>query len=273
MPGSSAPANRKGSQRLDALRFRGVRGGVIPPHRAMAGLPWTLRQFLSTLSLTAGVFALFLGALPWIGDLWRFIFARSRDFLGGLDLPLGEQALSLPAGLEIVLPLLAVTTPQPGAAELWTAGIAAAVVFLLSFALADRFMPARYFLRLLAILQASAVIFFAFSGEPFPYQLQDHVYLLLTAGLVVMGLAPLVLGLTLHLFDIALWKKLLLTLAVLAHLAVFLPLKAMVHVWLVLHGTAVVMPVLFLVFGLLMDVMILVAFYGWILSEKGGPRA
>jgi hypothetical protein len=38
---------------------------------------------------------------------------------------------------------------------------------------------------------------------------------------------------------------------------------------LVLQGTALVMPVLFLLFGLPLDVLILVAFYGWALSWPG----
>jgi hypothetical protein len=256
-------------RRLDAVRFRGVRGGVIAPHRSMIGLRWTPRRFLSTLLLTLGGLTLLVLALPWIGDLWQLVFASTRDSLGGLQAPLGDQQLTLPGGLSITLPVLAALTPMPGSSTLWTAGVVAALVFALSFALPARFTPLKYFLRLLAILQGSAVLFFAFSPEPFPYRLQDHVFLMLTAGLVVMGLVPLVLGLTLHVFDIAFWKKLLLTVAVMAHLAVFLPLKAMVHIWLVLHATAVVMPVLFLIFGLLMDVMVLVAFYGWVLSETG----
>lgn len=238
----------------------------------MRGLRWTPLRLLSTLLLTLGGLALFLVAVPWIGDLWQLVFARTRDYLGGLQAPLGDQELTLPGGISLTLPVLAILTPLPGAGALWTAGIVSAVVFAVSFALPTRMTPLTYFLRLLAILQGSAVFYFATSLEPFPYRLQDHVFLLLTAGLVVMGLVPVVLGLTLHVFDIAFWKKLLLTLAVMAHLAVFLPLKAMVHIWLVLHGTAVVMPVLFLIFGLLMDVLIFVAFYGWVLSEKGESR-
>jgi hypothetical protein len=53
------------------------------------------------------------------------------------------------------------------------------------------------------------------------------------------------------------------------HLSVFLPLQVLVHVGLVLKGSALVMPVLFLIFGLLLDVLILVAFYGWALSWPG----
>lgn len=267
MPGRALP------DRLDLLRRQGVRGGIIPPHRSMAGLRWSTGRLLSTLVLAGGGLALLIVALPWIGDLWQFLFATVRDGLGGLDVPLAPEPLRLPGGLGITLPSVQAVTPQPGLPALWIATGVSVALFLVSFPLPERFTPARYFLRLLAVLQLVATGFFAFSPEPFPYRLQDHVFLLLTAGLVVMALAPLVLGLTLHVFDIALWKKALLTVAVMGHLAIFLPLKAMVHVWLILHGTAVVMPVLYLVFGLLMDVMVFVAFYGWVLSTREEGRA
>jgi hypothetical protein len=259
--------------RLELLHRQGVRGGIIPPHRSMAGLRWSAWRLVSTLVLAGGGFALLVVALPWIGDLWQFLFARIRDGLGGLDTPLTAEPLALPGGLSITLPSIQAVTPQPGLRALWIAAGVSVGLFLASLPLPERFTPARYFLRLLATLQLIAVGFFAFSPEPFPYRIQDHVFLLLTAGLVVMALVPLVLGLTLHVFDIALWKKALLTLVVMGHLAVFLPLKAMVHVWLILHGTAVVMPVLFLIFGLLMDVMVFVAFYGWVLSTREEERA
>ena len=267
MPGKVARAELDRAKRLERLRVRGVRGGVITPHRSMVGLPWTLVRLLSTLLLSAaGLAALYLG-LPWIGRLWQAVFEQGRAFLG-LRVPLGDQLYSL-AGAEFSLPVLAVTTPLPDDRVLLIAGLVAAGVLAGSFLLPARFIPLRYFLRLLVVVQASAVAVFAWSAEPFPYRLQDHAALLFLAGLAVMALVPLVLGFTLHLFDLAFWKKLLLTITILGHLALFLPLQALVHLWLVLHGSAVLMPVLFLVFGLLADVLIFVAFYGWALSWRG----
>lgn len=234
----------------------------------MVGLPFTLWRLFTTALLSAGGLALVLGMLPRIGLAWQRIFEFVRDTLG-IDAPLGDQLFALPGGLRFTLPVLAVPTPLPDARALLIAGGVSLVAFLASFALPDRFTPLRYFLRLLALLQATAIGFFALSTETFPYRLQDHVYVLLTAGLVVMGLVPLVLGLTLHVFDLAFWKKALLTLMILGHLAVFLPLKVLVHVWLVLHATAVIMPALFLLGGLLLDVLVFVAFYGWALSWRG----
>ena len=268
MPGKSAAVELERARRLESVRIRGVKGGVIAPHRSMVGVPWTIWRLVTTLILSLGGVALLLAALPSVGWFWGVVFERARDFLG-IHAPLGDQLFSLPGGLTFSLPVLAVATPLPDSLALWITGIVGAVVFVASFALPERFTPLRYLLRFLVVLQGTAILFFAVSRDPFPYRLQDHVFILLTAGLVVMGLVPLVLGFTLHLFDLAFWKKLLLTLAILIHFAVWLPLQALVHLWLILHGTAVLMPVLFLAGGLLLDVLIFVAFYGWALSWRG----
>lgn len=248
--------------------MRGVRGGVIAPHRSMVGLPWTVWRLATTLVLSLGGFALVVASLPWLGRFWQMLFERVGAFTG-IDAPIGDQQFSLPGNIHFTLPFIAAVTPQPDVGVLWIASAVAAAMVLVSFLLPERFTPLKYLLRLLALLQGSSILFFAASAEPFPYRLLDHVFVLESAGLVVMGLVPLVLGFTLHVFDLALWKKLLLTLAILTHLAVFVPLQALVHIWLVMHGTAVVMPVLFLVFGLLLDILVFVSFYGWALSWRG----
>ncbi len=264
----AARSQRERARRIEALRVRGVGGGVIAPHRAMVGLPWTMWRFVVNLLLSLGGFALVVGSLPRLARFWEIVFERARAFTG-INAALDFQQVSLPGKLGFGLPFLAAVTPQPGPAALWIGGVGAGLVVVLSFLLPQCLLPWRYFLRLIAALQVSSLAFFAVSADPFPYRLVDHVVALETGGLVVMGLVPLVLGLTLHVFDLALWKKILLTLAILTHLAIFIPLQAMVHIWLVLHATALVMPVLFFGFGLVLDVLIFVAFYGWALSWRG----
>lgn len=268
MPGS-ATRDTERARRLERLRVRGVRGGVIAPHRAMVGLPWSTGRLAGTVTLAAGGLAAVLGVLPWLGRAWGLAFALARDALP-IHAPLGDQLYTFFGRLTIALPVLAAETPLPDSRVLWIAGAATALVLLASFLLPVRFLPLSYFLRLLAFFQTTAILFFALV-EPFrfPYRLQDHVQLLLLAGLVILALVPVLLGFTLHVFDLPLWKKGILTVLVLGHLALFVPLKALVHTWLVVHGTAVVMPVLFLLFGLLLDVLVFVAFFGWALSWRG----
>lgn len=233
----------------------------------MATMPWSAGRLGTTILLGVGGFAGYGALLPWLGRFWGLLFDLGATFLG-LPVELGAQRLTFPAGAGLDLPGISVVTPLPDARVLGIAGLATLGVLLASFLLPQRFIPLRYFLRLLVVVQGTAILFFWQSPDPFPYRIADHVFVLLTAGLVVMGLVPLALGLTLHVFDLAFWRKLLLTVLIVAHLAVFVPLNVLVHVWLLLNATAVVMPVLFLVFGLLLNVFVFVAFYGWGLSWR-----
>ncbi|MGH7562064.1 MAG: hypothetical protein ACRENB_13720 [Gemmatimonadales bacterium] len=268
MPGKEVAARLARARRLEAVRIRGAKGGVIAPHRSMVGQPWTLWRLTTTLVLALGGVAALALTLPELGRLWGLIFLEARDrlFPGA---PLGDQLFTLAGIVEWSLPVLAAPTPVPDREALLVASGVTAAVVLGTFLLPERWLPVRYLLRMAALLQATAIGVFALWPASFPYRLPDHVVLLLASGLVVMGLAPLLLGLTLHVFDVGLWRKALVTLALLAHLAIFLPLKALVHAWLIVHGTAVLMPLLFLLFGLLLDVLVFVAFYGWALSWKG----
>lgn len=90
MPGRSPIAALEGTRRLEALRFRGHKGGVIAPHRAMVGLRWTTWRFSTTLVLALGGLAGFLALLPRLGQGWQLLFLRARDFLG-LGVPIGDQ--------------------------------------------------------------------------------------------------------------------------------------------------------------------------------------
>lgn len=233
----------------------------------MAGMRWTAWRMVTTVVLGLGGLAGYVALLPWIGRLWQLVFERGQAFLR-LPIQVGRQELALPAGWQLSVPAVSAVTPTPDTRVLLIAGLVSLGVLLLSFLLPQRLTPLRYFLRLLVVVQATAILFFWGSAEPFPYRIADHVYILLTAGLVVMGLVPLLLGFTLHVFDLAFWRKAVLTVLILGHLTIFVPLNVLIHVWLLLHATAVLMPVLFLVFGLLLNVFIFVAFYGWALSWR-----
>jgi hypothetical protein len=257
---------------LADLRRRGVRGGIIPRHRAMAGLAIPRERIVTAalvaLGLAAGVFF----ALPPLAELW----ARGFE----LVLP----ALGVPGGVGMryttFFGVHALPTPYllAGAGEpsplTWRvlAGVAAGFI-LLSLILPQRFTPLRYFLRFLALLLAITLGYFALTpAGSFPYTLASYSGGLLAAAQVVLVLVPLLLGFTWFVFDVSWGRKLLLAALLLGHLAVFIPLQVMAHAWLILQGSLALLPVLFLVFGLLMYVMIFVAFYGWGMSWPPARR-
>jgi hypothetical protein len=210
----------------------------------------------------------YAAGLPVILSLWQRFFAWAR---GWLDLPvlLGEQTLLLPGGATLRVPELSATTPQPGPGTLVVAGAVTACVLGATFLLPRRLTPVKSFLRLLVVAQASAILFFATSIDPFPFRVADYLFGLLSTGMIAMALVPPVLALTLYPVDLTWPRKLGITLFLMAHFAVLTPLLTLVHAWLVLQGTAVIMPALFVGFGLLPYPLTFLAFYGWAMSWPG----
>ncbi len=73
---------------------------------------------------------------------------------------------------------------------------------------------------------------------------------------------PLLLGFTYYIFDFGLLRKAVLTAMTMLHLAVFLPFQVLTQA-LVLQKTVLFMPVLYIVFGMPLDVLLIIAFYSW----------
>lgn len=231
----------------------------------MGGLPrggGTLGVALGLALLGSAGYALLL---PRLLDAWGRFFEWSRS-IAGLPLMLSEQVLILPTGAALRVPELSAVTPQPTQNALITAGLAALLALVCSFLLPRRFTPVRSILRLLALVQASAVLFFAASVEPFPYRISDYLFGLLTTGMIAIGLVPAALALTLGPLDLAWWRKVLATLLVMGHFSVLTPLLILLHAGLILQGTAVLMPVLFVGLGVLPYPLVFLGVYGWAAS-------
>lgn len=250
-----------------------MRGGIIPRHRAMAGLAIPRSTIAAAAALGLGGAALMLAALNPLAELWaRF----AEAVLGPLGLAGGVGTLQtrLLGGWVLDTPYYLVEAPEPGPAAWRLAAAITATAVLATFLLPARFTPLRYFVRFLALVQGTSLAFFALApAGSFPYTLSSYTGGLLGAGQVVLVLLPVVLAFTFYLFDIRWSQKVGLTLMLLAHLAVLIPLQVTVHAWLVARASLVVLPPLFLFFGLLVQVMVFVAFYGWGMSWRPAGRA
>lgn len=230
----------------------------------MLKLPDPGRRLATAVALSAVGVAGFGLALPALGRFWVALVSRVHDFLA---MPGPVIAYPTTIGpIELVVPTVALDAPIPVASTLSVAGGVTAALILVSLAMRGRWLPLAYFLRAVAVVLTTSIGFFAFWPDQFPYRLSEYLVGQLRAGLVVMGLVPLLLGFTFYLFDLSAIRKLLLTLMVMGHLAVFLPLQGLVHALLIVKFSLVAMPVLLLLFGILLDVMIFVAFYGWAMS-------
>jgi len=253
---------------LNQLRLRGARGGVIRQHRAMIGLRWTPSRIIRAISLSVFWLAVVILALPSLARGYALFY---EEIVWWVGLPAGVSVSTVRVGelLAVGVPYLRVESPWPEQIHWLVVGGLTVLAVAVSFVLPDRFLPARYFLRFLAMVQSVSLGYFAFASPPFLYPLPGYTAGLLMAGLAVLVLIPPVLGLSFYIFDHSLRQQLALTVMLLLHVAVFLPVQVLIHAWLAHYLSALVQPTLFFIFGLLLEVMVFVAFYGWAMSWQG----
>jgi len=258
----------KPSRRIDALRDRGFRGGRIAPHRAMIGLEisWSLVIDLVVLPLLFSTAMLAL--LDPLLSAWRDFFVTLREPLG-LHGAVTTSVFELgPMG--IAIPSFTAQGYWPEPRDLQTGWLLTGIMTAVGWLLRGRALPLAFLLRAVAILQLSAQLWFTFAPPPLIYSLSEYIRGLLICGVILLLLAPFLVAFTFHIFDFLLWQKLMMATLLLTHLAVLLPLQAAVQTWIIHRGSLLTLPVLFFVFGPLLDVFVYVALYGWGMSWRSG---
>ncbi|MFN8670385.1 MAG: hypothetical protein U0164_24615 [Gemmatimonadaceae bacterium] len=257
---------------LGELRVRGSRGGIIGAHRAMVTGRLTPSRVSSMLVVPALLAALVTVLLRPLGEGWRLLYERLAPWLG-MGEPIGFAAVSLGDRFTFYVPHLTTAAPLPGVWHYWVVGGICALVLAMSLLLPDRFTPLRYYLRFATLVQLSSILYFAIRPGAFPYALPQYTLGFLQAGCAVLVLIPLVLGLTFFPFDIALWRKVLLTVLTVGHIAVLLPLQVLLHAYVVQHLSLLTLPTMFFLWGMLLEIFVFVGFYGWGMSWPDAPRA
>ncbi|MFN2324289.1 MAG: hypothetical protein ABR551_00225 [Gemmatimonadales bacterium] len=270
--GSTGDAITRRETRLADLRRRGVRGGIIPRHRAMVGVAIPRRRMLTATTVALAIATAMFFALSPLAELWARLFEALVGPVG-IAGGIGERHTTFFGVHSLPTPHFGAVAGDPSVTTWRVVAVITAVLVLLSLVLPQRFTPLRYFLRFLALLQTVSLAYFALApAGSFPYTLASYTGGLLAAAQVVLVLLPLLLGFTYYVFDISWGRKLLLTALLLGHLALFIPLQVTIHAWLIVQGSLLVLPPLFLVFGLLLHVMIFVSFYGWGMSWPAARR-
>ena len=258
------------ARRIDTLRREGVRGGRIAPHRAMIGLEVSRWLFVDLLILPVmfalGVFV----SLEYIMQGWYW-------FLETLQAPLGfpgiaTRVVEIAPGLFVPVPHYTAEAAWPSTLQLGIGWVFTAVLAGVGVLLRGRATPLGYLLRGIAIVQLSAQVWFTLAEPPFAYALPQYMSAVLLTGVVILLLSPFLVALTFFIFDFSLVQKAAMALLLVLHLIVLVPMQAAVHAWIVYHGSFLAMPVLFLVFGILLDVFVYVALYGWGMSWRSGGK-
>lgn len=255
----------------DPTRFRGYRGGVITMHRALARLVFTPLDRFAAILLVLLFLLLWAVSLPQICRFWRVALTFGIKSLA-LPVTIGLRAHHLTHFLHFDIPFPRVPGLVPTATVWWWTAAVVLALFAASFLFSPRLIPVTYLLRVILAVQASALFYFAWLPARFPHTPDSYLEGLVTYALALISFVPLLFGLTYYIFDFGVGKKALLTALTMLHLSLFLPLQILLQA-LILRVSILFMPLLYVVFGLPLDILIIIAFYSWAMSWSPRPIA
>lgn len=254
-------------RRVESLKNIGHFGGTISQHRALLTLPMHPFDFVSSIIMAVVLFFIYLFALEYVFTAWAWLLEVCTDLF---QMKVEQGKFGFEAGIfKVYAPYLKLGAATPTNSEWIVSVIIVAVVFVISLFLPERFIPLSYLLRALALIQVISIAYFLFFGNYYPYSLASYHAVMMLAGLIFTGLVPIIYGLIYYIFDETVTRKLWLTVLTMAHLLVLVPLQYFTHAYLIQAFSLLYMPILFLMFGLMIDVFILIAFYSWGMSWEG----
>jgi hypothetical protein len=245
----------------DRARFLGHRGGVISTHRALMRFVLKPSDLALSSALVVLLSALWLVLLPLVCRFWRLVFMAGTKMLA-LDTTIGGREHHLSAYFRFSVPYPRVESVAPSPDLWWTVATVVLLLFGASFLLTGNYLPLAYLFRAVLCVQASALAYFAWSPALFPHTASGYLEGLVSYGIVLISMVPALFGLAYFIFDFSLARKALLASLTMLHLCLFIPLQALLHA-VVLHSSVLFMPLLCMVFGLPLDILIVIAFYSW----------
>lgn len=250
----------------ELVRFRGHRGGIIPMHRALARLSYSLTELSSSVALTLVILSAWTKCIPYVCAFWRRIFLLGLRYLP-LRADLSTSAHHFGPLLRFDLPCFRIEPLLPGSL-LWEAMCVLTLSGLaITFVLPSRLIPLIYALRAGLFVQVSALGYFAVRPAEFPYTPSEYLEGLVMTGLAVISMVPLLFSLTYYIFHFSLCKKVSITVLTMGYLCLFLPVQVLLQA-LILQKGVIFMPVLYLIWGMPLDVLIVVALYSWGMTWK-----
>jgi hypothetical protein len=248
-------------QRADPVRTRGHRGGVIPMHRALAHFRLGPMNLVTAIFLFALFLSVWLVLLPGVCHVWNRVLAFGIRVLP-LRAELGLAEHHLTPFIRFDVPYLRMEPVLPSLQAWWSTCAATLILLAVSFILPSELIPVIYLLRGILLVPATALLYFAILPARFPHTPDSYMEGLVTAGIALITTVPLLFGLTYYIFDFGLLKKAFLTAITMTHLAGFLPLQVLLQA-LFLQKTVMFMPVLYIIFGMPLNILIIIAFYSW----------
>lgn len=249
------------SRVADPVRTSGHRGGVILMHRALAHFRLGPMNLVTAIFLFVLFLSVWLALLPKICQFWTRVLVLGIRFLP-LRAELGLAHHHMTPFVACDIPYLRMEPVLPSAVAWWLTCAVTVTLFAVTFFLSGKLIPVKYLLRGILLVFGTALLYFVLLPARFPHTPDSYMEGLVTAGIALISTVPLLFGLTYYMFDFGLMKKAFLTAIAMTHLALFLPLQVLCQA-LFLQKTVLFMPVLYIIFGMPVNILIIVAFYSW----------
>ncbi|MGR8948919.1 MAG: hypothetical protein ACU84Q_12785 [Gammaproteobacteria bacterium] len=251
---------------VNRLRHSSHSGKLIARHRALRTLDFRPASILHPIALLTLCYAVLAFSLHPIELLWQEILGFSIPHLIGND-KLSLQPVPVLALISANVPFPTTRGVHPDNLTLLVATLVSLSLMLVSFLfLRHKTLPLRYLLWAICLVQILACAIFYLAPDKFPHTLASHVANGLTYALNLIFIAPLILAVTYFIFDHPLMQKALGALVILIALVVVAPCQYLLHISLLHHLSLVVMPCLFIFFGLLFNIAVFIAIYAWCVS-------
>jgi len=229
-------------------------------HRALAHFRLGPMNLVTSVSLFLFFSSIWVMLLPSLCRFWKCIFA-----VGLKCLPLNARLETVEHHLRFLrlgVPCLRMEPFLPGL-RVWALSCLFTLLLLVAtFILPKSLVPIVYLLRAILLVETTALIYFALWPSLFPHTPDSYMDGLIASGIGIISIVPLLYGLVYYIFDFGLRKKAFLTFLTMAHLSVFLPFQVLLQA-MVLQKTVLFMPLLYIIFGLPIDILLIVAFYSW----------
>ena len=246
-------------KRLKSLRYSNSKGEVIPMHHAFLTLSLERRTRMIAMLLPFVFLFLMWWGLPLVTVLWGdiFHFWMSRIYTDG-DIAY-EQIRVLGRLVYMPYPLMEADDPSVSMVY-WNMGICV-VLFLLSFLIPKVMAPVTYLTRAALLIQASASLDRMLAPDDFPYTLKIYMLDTLSLNIYLVFLLPVVLGFVYYIFDFSAGRKIMLTVLMLVYFFITIPCQYMLHAVAIHEWTLLFLPIMYLLFGTLLDVLMFISIY------------
>lgn len=249
---------------LNALALARQQLPQVLQHRSMRRqviTPWLWAQVV-VLPLV-----FFMGV--WISKPYLFSFWQKSMLLWArlLGLPLGaETTPDVANALGLRWSSVNQLLDMPSDAMLSSVAVVTLLMYLTSYRMVQSAVPLKYLTRIVCCILGVTLLYFWLLPTSFPYTVNSHIQDIANTGYVTMLAIPVMLAMGYYVLNVTLVRKVFFTVLMLGYFAVFVPHQVLVHMVVLQNFSALFMPLLYIAFGALFNILVFVALYAWMAS-------